>query len=105
MSIVHDAPAAAVPGTAQQEDVQPQSTAAESTALITEHEMAFVTATARGLPKEDHRWAVFRRIVAALAFHSKDAAAQDDSGPRYRHYPRRMAYLDDARMQREMLRL
>lgn len=104
MSKVHGASMTAEPGTAQ-EDVQVQSTAAESTALITEHEVVFTTAAAQGLPQEDHRWAVFRRFVAALAFHGKDSAAQEDSGQRHRHHPRRMAYLDDARMQREMLRL
>lgn len=103
MSIAHAT--AAVPGTAEQVDVQQESTAAKSTALITEHEVAFATTAAAGLPKEDYRWAVFRRIVAALALHGNDAGAQDTSGPRYRHHPRRMAYLDDARMQREISRL
>ena len=105
MSIVHGASTASVPGTAQQDEAVPQSTAPESTALITAHEVAFATTAARGLPKDNHRWAVFRRIVAALALHGEDTAAQDDSGSRYRHHPPRMAYLDDARMQREMLRL
>ncbi|MGE5697814.1 MAG: hypothetical protein ACM4D3_22010 [Candidatus Sericytochromatia bacterium] len=103
MSIVNDRPSAIVLGAAQH--VTAQARAADSTVLITENEVLFATATAKGLPRENQRWAMFRRIVVALALSRSDEAVQDDSGPRYNHHPRRRAYLDDSRMAREMLRL
>jgi hypothetical protein len=87
MSVEQDAPSVVVPGTALQGDVQTQSETPESTVLITEDEVLFATAAAQGLPREDHRWAVFRRIVAAIASRRNDAAAQEDSRPQPRHYP------------------
>ena len=105
MSVVQAAPTALVPGTVQQGDVQTQSQTPESTVLVTGNEVLFATAVAQGLPKEDDRWAVFRRVVAAVAFRRNDAAAQEDSRQRHRHHPRRMAYLENALMAREMSRL
>lgn len=104
MPVVEDGPPA-TPGAVHQGYRQTQSGSADSAILITGGEVRFATAAAKGLPTQYHRWAVFRRIIAALAWHAKGAATLDDSRPRYHPIPRRLTYLEDARLKREMSRL
>ena len=67
--------------------------------LITTQEVAFSTAAAVGVRREnigDRLVAIMRRIFAA---------STDASRPRPRYVPRRYGYLEDALMAREMDRL
>src|ERR1700722_540564 len=81
----------------QQDCVQAQDQASDTTVLITEAQVALGTAAATGVRRKDSRWfALLSRIFVA---------APKASRPKRRPYQRRMAYLDHPRMAREMERL
>ena len=91
-----ETPAPESPDTLQQNGVQTQDQASDTTILITEAEVALGTAAATGARGKERRW------VALL---SRIFALPKESRPKRRPYPPRMAYLDRARMAREMERL
>src|ERR1700740_3549171 len=85
------------PDVLQQDGVRKQDQASDTTALITEAEVALGTAAATGVRRKDRRWvAVLSRILVP---------APMASSPKRHPYPPRMAYLDHPRMAREMERL
>ncbi len=71
--------------------------------LITEAEVAFGTAAAAPL-RPTTGWRVRANHFAA-AVREMFASSTTDDGPRYNHHPKRMGYLEDSRMAREMDRL
>jgi hypothetical protein len=72
--------------------------------LITEAEVALSTAAAVGLrPAIKDRPTLLGRI--ALGVRRTFATSEIDERPKPRHHPKRLRYLDDARMEREMHRL
>jgi len=72
--------------------------------LITEAEVALGTAAAVGLrPATADRPTLVGRIV--LAVRRAFAISATDERFQPRHHPKRLRYLDDARMEREMHRL
>jgi hypothetical protein len=75
--------------------------AAGTPALITEAEVAFSTAAAVPLRPVTTGW---RRGAAgvAVALRRTLQRSATDEAPKTRHYPKRLGYLEDARMQREM---
>jgi len=85
-----------LPDTLQQNDIQTQNEASDTTVLITEAEVALGTAAATGVRGKERRW---------VALVSRILALPKKSRPKRRPYPPRMAYLDRARMAREMERL
>ena len=91
-----ETPAPESPDTLQQNGVQTQDQASDSTILITEAEVALGTAAATGARGQERRW------VALL---SRIFTLPKESRPKRRPYLPRMAYLDRARMAREMERL
>ena len=73
--------------------------------LITEREVAFATAAAVQVPSTTtRRWTEAIRIVLA-AIRGMFATSTADSRAARRHYPPRVAFLEDSRMAREMHRL
>jgi hypothetical protein len=84
------------PDALQCNGIQAQNQAADTTILITEAEVVLGTAAATGVRGQEHRW------VALL---SSIFAWPKKSRPRRHSYPPTMAYLDRARMAREMDRL
>ena len=81
----------------QQDAVQAQDQASDTTVLITEAQVVLSTAAATGVRRKDRRWvAVLSRIFVP---------APKASRPKRRPYQPRMAYLDHPRMAREMERL
>jgi hypothetical protein len=76
--------------------VQTRDQASDTTVLITEAEVALGTAAATGVRRKERWW------VALL---SRIFAAPKKSRPKRRSYPPAMAYLERARMEREMERL
>jgi hypothetical protein len=78
--------------------------AVQTPVLITEAEVALSTAAAVGLPPAttDRRTLVGR---VALAVRQTFAISKSDERPKPRHHPKRLRYIDDARMEREMHRL
>jgi hypothetical protein len=91
-----ETPAPEPPDTLQQNGFQTQHRASDTAVLITEAEVALGTAAATGVRGKGRRW------VALL---SRTFAVLKKSRTRRRPYPPRMAYLDSARMAREMERL
>jgi hypothetical protein len=90
-------PACDPPDQLQQGGVRTQGQASDTTALITEAEVALGTAAATGVRRKDHRWvALLSRIFVPAPMASR---------PKRHPYPPRMAYLDHPRMAREMERL
>jgi hypothetical protein len=89
-------PAADPPDVLQQDAVQAQDQASDTTVLITEAQVALGTAAATGVRRKDRRWvALLSRIFVP---------APKESRPKRRPYQPRMAYLDHPRMAREMER-
>jgi hypothetical protein len=85
------------PDVSQRDGVRKQDQASDTTVLITEAEVALGTAAATGVRRKDRRWvALLSRIFVA---------APKESRPKRRPYQPRMAYLEHARMAREMGRL
>ena len=85
------------PAVLQQDGVQTQDQASDTTVLITEAEVALGTAAATGVRRKDRRWvALLSRIFVPAPMASR---------PKRHAYPPRMAYLDHPRMAREMERL
>lgn len=92
-----DTAPAEVPDTVQQTDGQTRFETDDATVLITEAEVLIGTAAATRLRKKHRGWiTVLRRIFAA---------SPGDSRPKRRTPPRRLDFLEDSRMAREMLRL
>jgi hypothetical protein len=77
--------------------------AVQTPVLITEAEVALSTAAAVGLrpATKDRRTLVGRIALAVRTF----ASSKTDERATPRHHPKRLRYLDDARMEREMHRL
>ena len=90
-------PASDPPDVLQQDRVQMQDQASDTTVLISEAQVALGTAAATGVRRKNRRW------VALLS--RMFVAAPKASRPRRRPYQPRMAYLDHPRMAREMERL
>jgi hypothetical protein len=90
-----ETPTTEPPDTLQQNGVQTQDPASDTTVRITEAEVALRTAAATGVRGKESRWVALSRIFAL----------PKKSRPKRRSYPPRMAYLDRARMEREMQRL
>jgi hypothetical protein len=85
------------PDVLQQDGVQTQDEASDTTVLITEAEVALGTAAATGVRRKDIRWvALLSRIFVR---------APKRSRPKRRPYRPRMAYLEHSLMAREMERL
>jgi hypothetical protein len=81
----------------QQDGVQTQDQASDTTVLITEAQVALCTAAATGVRRKDRRWvALLSRIFVR---------APKASRPKRRPYRPRMAYLERSLMAREMERL
>ena len=92
-----ETPASDPPDVLQQDCVQAQDQASDTTVLITEAQVALGTAAATGVRRKDRRWvALLSRIFEP---------APKASRPKRRPYPPRMAYLDYPRMAREVERL
>jgi len=91
-----ETPAPEPPDTLQQNSVQTQDQASDTTVLITQAEVALGTAAATGVRGKERRW------VALL---SRIFALPKKSQPKRRPYQLRTTYLDGARMAREMERL
>ena len=86
-------PASDPPDVLQQDGVQTQDQASDTTVLITEAEVALGTAAATGVRRKDRRWvALLSRIFVP---------APKASLPKRRPYQPRMAYLDYALMARD----
>ncbi len=90
-------PAPDPPDVLQQDGVQTQDHASDTTVLITEAQVALGTAAATGVRRKHRRWVVLLSRIFV--------AAPKASRPKRRPYPPRMAYLDHPRMAREMERL
>jgi len=86
----------APPDTLQQNRVRTEDQASDTTVLITEAEVALGTAAATGVRGKERRW---------FALLSRIFALPKQSRPKRRPYLPPMAYLDRARMSREMERL
>jgi hypothetical protein len=71
--------------------------------FITEQEVLFSTAAAVLAPST--RWWTRVTHAVAVAKHRVFTASSDDSQPKRRAYPPRLAFLEDSRMAREMHRL
>jgi hypothetical protein len=86
-------------------EAEPTSPATVQTqVLITEAEVSLSTAAALGLrPATADRPTLVGRVV--LALRQTSAISKSDGRRAPRHHPKRLRYLDDARMQREMHRL
>jgi hypothetical protein len=85
------------PNALQQNGVEPGGQASDNpTVLITEAQVALGTAAATGMRRKERRW------VALL---SRNFAVPKESRPMPRSYSPAMAYLERARMAREMERL
>ena len=85
------------PDVLQQDGVQTQDQASDTTVLITEAQVALGTAASTGVRRKDRRWvALLGRIFVP---------APKESHPKRHAYQPRMAYLDHPRMAREMERL
>jgi hypothetical protein len=97
-----ETPASDPPDALQQDGVQTQEQASDTTVLITEGEVALGTAAATGVRRKDCRWALLSRIALLCRIF---LAAPKKSRPKRRPYQPRMAYLEHARMAREMGRL
>jgi hypothetical protein len=83
--------------TLQQNAVQTQRRASNTTVLITQAQVALGTAAATGVRRKERRWvALVSRIFVAAARQSR---------PKRRRGIPRMAYLENALMAREMERL
>lgn len=92
-----ETPASDPPDLLQQNGVQMQDEASDTTVLITEAEVALSTAAATGVRRKDRRWvALLSRIFVP---------APKASRPKRRRYQPRMAYLEHSLMAREMERL
>jgi hypothetical protein len=91
-----ETPAPEPPDTLQQNGVHTQDQASDTTVLITEAEVALGTAAATGVRGKERRWVALVSRIFALPTKSR---------PKRRPYQPRMAYLDRARMAREMERL
>jgi hypothetical protein len=75
---------------------------AEGTTLITEQQVLFATAAAVTLPSvRPSRWAAAINSVS----HAMSALVSASRPPAQRYRPRRLVYLEDALMSREMNRL
>jgi hypothetical protein len=92
-----ETPASDPPDTLQQDGVQTQDQASDTTVLITEAEVALGTAAATGVRRKGRRWVALLRGIFV--------AGPKESRPKRRPYRPRMAYLDHPRMAREMERL
>ena len=90
-------PASDPPDVLQQGGVRKRDQASDTTVLITEAQVALGTAAATGVRRKDRRWVAPRSRIFV--------AAPKASRPKRRPYQRRMAYLDQPRMAREMERL
>src|ERR1700740_1954574 len=87
-------PASDPPDVLQQDGVQMQDEASDTTVLITEAEVALGTSAATGVRRKDSRWvALPSRIFVP---------APKASRPKRRRYRPRMAYLEHSLMAREM---
>jgi hypothetical protein len=94
---IPETPASDNPDTLQQNAVQTQHRASNTTVLITEAQVALGTAAATGVRRKERRWvALLSRIFVAAARQSR---------PKRRRSIPRMAYLENALMAREMERL
>ena len=94
---IPETPASDNPDTLQQNAVQTQHRASNTTVLITEAQVALGTAAATGVRRKERRWvALLSRIFVAAARQSR---------PKRRRSLPRMAYLANALMAREMERL
>src|ERR1700684_2132158 len=81
----------------QQDGVQTQDQASDTTVLVTEAQVALCNAAATGVRRKDRRWvALLNRIFVR---------APKASRPKRRPYRPRMAYLERSLMAREMERL
>ena len=90
-------PACDPPDGLQQDGVQTQDQASDTTVLITEAQVALGTAAATGVRRKDRRWvALLSRIFVP---------APTTSRSKRRPYQTRMAYLEYPRLAREMERL
>ena len=89
-------PALEPPDTLQQNGVQTQDQASDTTVLITEAEVALGTAAATGVDGKERPRVPLLSSIFALPKKSR---------PKRRPYQPRMAYLEHARMAREMERL
>jgi hypothetical protein len=81
----------------------PQSTASavDAAALITEQQVLFASAAALApAPVEHHRHVAHDLAVAVRAMFARHERSDAD-----RHYPRRLSYLENSAMSREMYRL
>jgi hypothetical protein len=97
MPMALETPSADAPERLQQDDGQAQSPTADTAVLITKDEVSLGTAAAAGLRKKNRRWFGAPGRIFAMAV--------NDSRPRTQHIQRRIAYLEDARIAREMERL
>jgi hypothetical protein len=94
---IPETPASDNPDTLQQNAVQTQHRASNTTVLITEAQVALGTAAATGVRRKERRWvALLSRIFVAAARQSR---------PKRRRSIPRMAYLENALLAREMERL
>jgi hypothetical protein len=94
---IPETPASDNPDTLQQNAVQTQHRASNTTVLITEAQVALGTAAATGVRRKERRWvALLSRIFVAAARQSR---------PKQRRSIPRMVYLENALMAREMERL
>jgi hypothetical protein len=94
---IPETPASDNPDTLQENAVQTQHRASNTTVLITEAQVALGTAAATGVRRKERRWvALLSRIFVAAARQSR---------PKRRRSLPRMAYLANALMAREMERL
>jgi hypothetical protein len=91
-----EAPVSDQPDALQQNGVQAQGQASGTTVLITEAQVALGTSAATGARRKERRW------VALL---SRILVAAKESRPTRRPYRPSMAYLERARLAREMERL
>jgi len=90
-------PASDPPDVLQQDGVQTQDQASDTTVLITEAQVALCTAAATGVRRKDRRWvSLLSRIFVR---------APKASRPKRRPYRPHMAYLERSLMAREMERL
>ena len=84
------------PDALQQNGVQTRDRAPDTTVLITEAQVALGTAVATGLRPKQRRWVALLGRIFDLP---------EQSRPKRRPNPPRMAYLEQARMARELERL
>jgi len=84
---------------------QTTQAAAGTPVLITESEVVFSTAAAVPLRPAAKGWRAVTAVRVALAVRRTVAGLMTDERPEPRHHPRRLWYLEDPRMAREMGRL